>query len=338
MNKTLDIQFLNRFGIRLSQFKKVDTDLWRCRCPLCGDSQKHKNKTRGYFGFKEGRLCFYCHNCLRSPSFGSMLKQLDPALFQEYIFAKFKTRDTKNETVSEHLDVTKPTFPERLLDGHAIPFSNLLATHEAKRFAASRKLPGDYQKGLYFTENCQKTCEGVTGKSEDETGRKYPSDRRIIIPFLNEKKELIGFQCRALDSNSELRYVTVKLTGDRMVFGLDKVDWTKDVSVVEGPFDSMFLENSLAVAGSALLKIEFDETHAHYIFDNQPRSKEINSLMQQCIDQGKCLCVWPKSFRYKDINEAVEKGMTPQEVQGLINNHLYQGLLAKVKYSQWKKI
>lgn len=336
-SKSIDIQFVNRFGIKLSQFKRVDNQLWRCRCPLCGDSQKKQTKARGYFGFKKNQLFFYCHNCLKGPSLGSLLKQLDPSLFQEYIFAKFRIKDDKDDETSELIDVARPTFEERIFDGYAVPFTNLLESHAAKRFTGSRKIPRDREKSLYFTEDCKATCQGITGET-GEDARKYPNDPRIIIPFLNEKKQVIGFQCRSLDPKASLRYVTVRLSGDRMVYGLDRIDWTKDVTVVEGPFDSMFLANCLAVAGSALLKLDFEATTLHHVFDNQPRSKEINFLMQQCIDQDKSICIWPKSFIYKDINAAVEKGMSPEQVQGIINNSLYQGLQAKVKYSQWKKI
>ena len=333
-DKSIDIQFLNRLGIKLAQFKRKDNDLWNCRCPLCGDSRNNKAKARGYFGFKKTKLWFYCHNCLKTRSFGSLLKQIDPAMYQEYVFAKFRTINTEKEPEYEP-PIEKPIFPERILDEFAVPVANLQSTHVAKRFVAGRKLPESLVQSLYFTEDCKATYEGITGEKESE----FPADARIIIPFYDENKKLIGFQGRAIDPKCKLRYVTAKLTGDRMIWGLDKVDWTKDIYMMEGPFDASFIQNSLAASSSALLKLDFDSnTIVHHVFDNQPRNKEINLLMQECISQNKSICIWPNTFRFKDINKAIECGMTPEEVQGLINKSLYQGLQARVRYSQWQKV
>jgi hypothetical protein len=66
------------------------------------------------------------------------------------------------------------------------------------------------------------------------------------------------------------------------IYGLDKVDWNKTVYIVEGPFDSMFIENSIAMVGADVDKSFFItnfETNFVMIYDNE---KEINKLLIEC--------------------------------------------------------
>ena len=51
-----------------------------------------------------------------------------------------------------------------------------------------------------------------------------------------------------------MRYITIMLDEDSpKVFGLDRVNETEPIYIVEGPFDSLFLDNSIAMAGVTLI-------------------------------------------------------------------------------------
>ena len=99
---TIDAKYIGLVSSRLQKFKKVKADLYNFRCPICGDSQKHKNKARGYMYPVKADMNFKCHNCGASSTFSNFIKTLDPVLYKQYIFEKFKTRNTGKGSLLLH--------------------------------------------------------------------------------------------------------------------------------------------------------------------------------------------------------------------------------------------
>lgn len=117
----IDSKYIGLVSSRLQKFKRVKSDLYTFRCPICGDSQKNKNKTRGYIYPVKNNTNFKCHNCGASLSFNNFLKQIDPTLHKQYTLEKFKEGHTgKNFVVEEpKFEFKKPTFKKRLEIGRA---------------------------------------------------------------------------------------------------------------------------------------------------------------------------------------------------------------------------
>ena len=86
----IDTKYIGLVSSRLPKFKKVKADLYNFRCPVCGDSQKHKNKARGYIYGIKNNANFKCHNCGASMSLNNLLKKLDTTLHKQYTLEKFK--------------------------------------------------------------------------------------------------------------------------------------------------------------------------------------------------------------------------------------------------------
>ena len=120
-----------------------------------------------------------------------------------------------------------------------------------------------------------------------------------------------------------------------------KLDVSKPVYVVEGPIDSLFLNNCVATMDAALYVassiIGLDNDYV-FVYDNEPRNKQIVSNMKKTIDLGRKVCVWPDTIQQKDINDMVLAGMHPSEIQHIIDNNTYEGLMAVMKMNQWSKV
>ena len=86
----IDSKYIGLVSSRLEKFKRVKADLYNFRCPICGDSKKHKNKARGYFYQVKTNTNFKCHNCGASSSLNNFLKQIDTTLHKQYVLEKFK--------------------------------------------------------------------------------------------------------------------------------------------------------------------------------------------------------------------------------------------------------
>ena len=72
-----------------------------------------------------------------------------------------------------------------------------------------------------------------------------------------------------------------------------------------------------------------------WIYDNEPRNREITNRISKTIDSGDSVVIWPSHIQEKDINDMVMSGL---DVQTMIKSNTYSGLEAKVKFTTWKRI
>ena len=320
----IDSKYIGLVSSRLQKFKRVKADLFNFRCPICGDSQKHKNKARGYFYQVKTNTNYKCHNCGASMSFNNFLKQIDSTLHKQYTMEKFKEGFTgRNFVVDEpKLEFTKPIFRKKI----DLPRASEVLV--ARNYLEKRNLDASqFYFAAKFKEwtNTQKHTFDTIGRDES----------RIIIPMYDTDKNLIGFQGRSLGPNS-VKYITVMLQDEApKLFGLDKIDDTKPIYITEGPFDSTFLENSVAMCGSDLDIGSFGWSSYIWVFDNEPRNREIIERINKTIDRGDQIVIWPSNIHEKDINDMVLSG---HNVKSIVESNTYSSLQAKIKFNIWKKV
>ena len=319
----VDVKYINLISSRFQKFKKVKHNLYNFRCPICGDSQKNKNKARGYLYQVKNNTNFKCHNCGLNISFNNFLKQIDTTIHKQYVFEKFKEGHSgKNFTVEKpEFKFEIPKFNPKLELPKA---STNLA---AKKYLESRKLNSD---NYYYTEKFKEWTNSLL-PTFDSTDKDEP---RIIIPLIYQNK-LVGFQGRALGL-SKVKYITIMLDDDApKIYGLDKVQKDKTIYITEGPFDSTFIRNAIALCGADGDVSQFGISDFVWIYDNEPRNAEIHNRITKVIDRGEKIVIWPNSIKEKDINEMVLSGLN---VQSVIESNTYSGLEAKLKFTTWKKI
>jgi DNA primase len=156
-----------------------------------------------------------------------------------------------------------------------------------------------------------------------------------LIPFRNEKGEVFAYQGRSFGKEKP-KYITIRLDNNTTkIFGLDRVDNSKQIYAVEGPLDSLFLDNCVAVGGADLSKLKNDII---IIFDNEPRNREICKQMNSSIRFDKKVVIWPDSMKHKDINDMIMSGYTKEQIQEIINDNIFSGAAARLRFIEWKKI
>ena len=149
----------------------------------------------------------------------------------------------------------------------------------------------------------------------------------------DEDKILIGFQGRSLGPNS-VKYITVMINEDApKIYGLDKIDNEKPIFIIEGPFDATLVQNAVAMCGSDLDIRSFGWSDYIWVYDNEPRSRQITSKLSKSIDAGDKVVIWPSQIRNKDLNDMVNSGIN---VKSVIQCNTYHGLEAKLQLSNWK--
>ena len=319
----VDSKYIGLVSPRLQKFKKVKTNLFNFRCPICGDSKKNKSKTRGYLYTIKADVNFRCHNCGASMTFSNFLKEIDTVLHKQYVFERFKSGKSGRGTVVEEpkFNFEAPQFKQKI----DLPKAD--TNERAKEYLEKRKLnPSDF----YYTSKF-KTWTNSHKKTFDSF--KY-DEPRIIIPLFY-KKSWIGFQGRSLGPNS-VKYITVIFNEHSpKIYGLDNIRTDAPVFVTEGPFDSTFIRNSIAMCGADGDVGKWGVSTPVWVYDNEPRSKEITSRISNNITNGESVVIWPNQIKEKDINDMVLAG---HDVQSIVESNIYNGLEANLQFTNWKRI
>ena len=320
----VDAKYIGLVSSRLKKFKRVKANLFNFRCPICGDSQKQKNKARGYIYPIKNNMNYKCHNCGASLSFNNFLKQVDTTLHKQYTLEKFKEGHTGRNFVVEEpkFEFSKPVFKK------SFDLPKASSNSVASDYLTKRKLNPDKfyfaDKFMEWTNSQKQTFDTIL---RDES--------RIVIPMYDETKNLIGFQGRAL-GKSFTKYITVMLDDEApKAYGLDSIDKTSTVYITEGPFDSTFIRNSIAMCGADADVHSWGISNPVWVYDNEPRNREIVERISRTIDSGDSVIIWPTNITEKDINDMILAG---HEVMSMLKSNTYHGLEAKIKFNNWKKI
>ena len=330
----LDDKYLGLISPRLEKFKKIRAGVYNFRCPYCGDSQKHKNKARGYIYQNKADYNFKCHNCGMTRSFTYFLKDRDQPLYDEYIMERYKEGLTGKGTVTPEPKFTfpQPKFRKKDICDELTKISELNTTHRAKKYLINRGINEDTLSKLYYCPNFKEW----TNKHKKIFDNTNHDDQRIIIPLRHSDGQLFGYQGRSLDPTSKMRYITVMLDEDApKLYGLEKINTKKPIYILEGPFDSLFVENSVAMCGSDVDIRSFGWSDYIWVFDNEPRNREVVNRIEKLIDRGDKVVIWPSNIKEKDVNEMI---LAKHDICTILESSAYSELTAKLKLNLWKKV
>jgi hypothetical protein len=265
---------------------------------------------------------------------GKFIKYVDPALYNEYQLESFVQSNTAPK-VDVNQFITKPVFKPKIVESNLPEIRFLNKDHPARKYMEDRMIPLD--KGLYYAEDFAHYINTVF----PENTKTLYKEARIVIPFYDRDGNLLGVQGRAIGP-SKIKYITIKVNEEApKIFGWNKIDVSKRIYVVEGPIDSMFLDNAIATMDAALYHapsvVGLDYSYT-FVYDNEPRNKQIVSNMRKTIELGRKCCIWPDTIQQKDINDMVISGLHSSQIQHIIDSNTFEGLMATMKMNQWSKV
>jgi hypothetical protein len=327
---------------RLRNYKRVDNYVFNFSCPdvhpFCGDSKTHGRKARGYLYRRENGLRYHCHRCGKDSSFTYFLKTVAPDLYREYIMERTmgEGRDVKPPYDFKAFKTEAPVFRRHAPDLPQ-PFRDLPSDHEGRLYLESRKIPEERILEMGWTDDYFALARDYFNKYHDKT-YVIPG---IVIPVRDREKNIIGLQCRRMgETEGRSRYITTAFDAVNLVYGLERVDDTKDIPAFEGPFDSTFVDNAVACLGGNIINdvIATGINPKRFIicYDNEPRSKETVKKITRAIDADLRVFICPAGNEEKDINDLVLS--TPElKVSDFIQQHTYHGMEAKIRLGEWQR-
>lgn len=343
MSLSIDNKYVRLLSFRLRNFKQKKDGLYNFSCPICGDSKKNQFKARGYVFQKGNELFYRCHNCGAGTNIGGLLKSIDGNLYKEYTLERYKAGVTNNHTSANAvLQLSVPKFgkvEKQKTFEHAEWCDKLPAGHFCLEYLERRQIPKECYKSLLFTNKYRQFVTALVPNLD----KQIVDDARLVIPFYDENDEMIAVSGRALETGDKtLRYVTIRTNNNqnKLIYGMDRVNLSENVYLVEGPIDSLFISNCLASADAnlAVTAKDIDAKKIILIFDNEPRNKEIVKMVQNAIKSDHNVVIWPNTVAGKDINEMVMNGKSPGEIQQIISNNTFNGLMAQLRFNSWKRV
>lgn len=333
----LEQKYIGIVSGRLERFRRVNSTTYNFRCPVCGDSQKQKHKARGYLFPKDGGgHLYHCHNCHITLGFDKFIETVDPVVYNDYLrellLEKYGREKPKSDVEIFAEKMKTPVFVRNTALKSLKKISQLQYNHPAKKYVDSRCIPPAVHYKLFYAPRFKQFVNSIIPNKFENVQKDEP---RLIIPFLDKEKNLFGFQGRSFAKDG-MRYITIMIRDEPKVFGLDKCDQSTTHFITEGPIDSLFISNSLAMAGQSIDWSVCNE-HSVFVFDNEPRSKDTCKKIESVIDKGFSVVLLPHSITQKDVNDIVLANKNI-DIDALLFDNIYNGLKAKLKLQQWKKI
>ena len=288
-------------------------------------------------------MFYKCHNCGAGHTFGGLLKIVDSLLYPQYIMERY------SEGVAGHranktpeFNFEPPTFKtgnEKLIDQLMDRVDKLAeqaelsdSNHIAVDYCKKRGIPKEKWNRLYHIDNIREIHQ-LAPKYKDRIKTTEP---RLAIPFFDREGKMTAISLRDY-GNNPLKYILVKMNeNSSTIYGLDVINYNKPVKIVEGPLDSLFLDNAIACAGTSFNKIEslnLPEDRV-IIVDNQPKNKEVCNIIHNLIKAGEKVVIWPEDIEQKDINDMI---LADVDVENLISNNVFHKLEAELRFTNWRK-
>ena len=331
-----ELKYAQMLSGRLENFRIRNTNPYKInfRCPICGDSQKSRSKARGWLLESKNTFHYYCHNCGASQGFSFFLKGVDQLLYNDYVAERFVANTTvkDTETKENQFKTEAPKFNKTNPLLKIKKVSQLKHDHPVKKYIQKRQIPTQHHYRLYYARHFKTWINGIIPNKFEHVGKDEP---RLIIPFIDKNGNCFGVSARGFDPKG-IRYITIMFEERPKIFGLDKVNFNQPYYITEGAIDSMFLENAVAMAGAeGTTKGVQNTENAIFVFDAEPRNKEIHKRMEKVIKAGYKICIWPTDLPGKDINEIFLSGLHPEK---LIEDNTYSGLQAELKFAEWRKV
>lgn len=307
----------------------------RCRCPVCGDSKSDENKARFWARGVDDTVLLHCFNCEYSANIVRYLKEYEEELYREYLVEKRKSQFTYTPPKKEESKPKEKAYVEYL--PYSVRIDTLSEDNKIVQYIKKRKLPSSAYSKIYFTKEWQKLVNEINPGTYS-----YPRDEmRLVIPIFSKEGKIESFQGRALKKDDSRKYITIKADENASkIYGLERVKEDNPIFVMEGPIDSLFIPNAIAITGGSLdlNEVPFPEKRI-WVMDNEPRHPDTIKRMTKLVKAGEKVVFWDKwNVEGKDINEFVINGATRMNILQYILGNYESGLKAKLRLAKYAKV
>lgn len=318
------LEFIQKLGLELDNFTQ-STDRSFIFSHTCETDRGKRTQRRANFFEHKNFMFFHCYHCSESSSFDSFLKKTNPSMFREYKFSlygkKKEPKPPKQVDVSPFLATQSPVAPPKIrphILKDVIMLDTLDASHPIIKWVESRAIPHTMFSRLGYVEDFHTYFQEHDLKDRIKKYSGFKEEKktpRIVIPYYDKDGNPFATTCRAIGSETP-KYVYVFNEGidkSHLIYGLWKLDVTRDFFVTEGQFDSMFLDNGISIGGANYCKNEFLLEHKKRVIivpDNDWKTnKHIQKSLIDALEAGFRVSFLPSELpNAKDVNDIILSG------------------------------
>lgn len=314
------------------------TNTYTGGCPICREGNSWGRKSRLYYIPNDEVIC--CHNCGWYSSHINWIMEVDKISYKE-LMQQVERCDYEYGIPRESNIKDKPTVDDLPKDSINILNSTQLNYYKDNKVIKDIVSMIVDRRLNVATNKPRSLFVSLTD---------YTHKNRLIIPFYNHKNECVFYQSRRIYDDGTPKYLS-KSNGDKTLFNYNNIQSGADnVFITEGPIDSFFIDNCVAVAGIqqksknslTIQQVEqFDRlflTQRVWVLDSQWLDQTSRLKTEELLTAGQCVFLWPSDVgtRFKDINEMCIHFKINKVSEKYILDNTYCGLKGIVKLKQIK--
>jgi hypothetical protein len=313
---------------------KKSNNSYEAGCPICREGNSWNKKRRLYYLPESGVMC--CHNCGWYSNTMKWVLEVSGLTYNEIVNEikanEFNVIDISTETVSvSSFEVESlPKDSINLLSKQQVDYyHDNKIVQQAVQYIKSRKLdtavnapPAIY---LSLTDSVHKN--------------------RVCLPSYDTNNKVVYYQTRSFLENDDRPKYLSKINSPKNVYGIENVtDIHKYIYLFEGPIDSFFIENGVAIYGiqenstQSLTEYQRDILSKYYymntvwVLDNQHIDTASREKTKLLLDRGENVFIWPRSLsKFKDFNEMCMKYNLDEIDHKFIESRTFSGSDAKMQ-------
>jgi len=314
------------------------TNTYTGGCPICREGKSWGRKSRCYYVPKDSVIC--CHNCGWYGKPGDWVMELENINYRE---------------LCKQIDKCDYEYGIPVVTPKKIPFTPDLPRDCINLFDRT-------QLQYYKNNKIVKLAAEIIVKRRLNVATNRPKSiyttitdmvhkNRLVIPFNDRENRCIFYQSRDLLNDPNRPKYLSKQNSEKSLFNYDQVSTSAEhVFITEGPIDSFFVSNSVAVAGiqeksqntlTSTQRAQLERlflTQPVWVLDSQWQDSASLLKTNILLKQGECVFIWPQDTGklFKDINDmCVHFKLNKVSTKYLLDN-TYCGLQGLVKLKQIK--
>lgn len=317
-------------GYKVS-YNKYNNTYISC-CPLCKEGKSWGRKKRCFYIPENDNI--FCHNCGISLKPYNWIRKVSGMGDEELR----RDMESSNYSIEIPLEVEKPikilpSLPEdsiNLFDKMQMDYyHNDEIVKTALNYIKTRKLDVAINRpdALFISK------------------KDFSHKNRLILPFKDSNGKIVFYQSRKLFEWDDKPTYLSKFGADKSLFGMDRINSEKEyVFLFEGPIDSCFVKNSIAVGGINEGQHRFTPTQNDqleelkffkkiWVLDSQWIDRASREKTKVLLEMGECVFIWPKKWgHYKDFNDICISKDIPGISSNFIREHSFCGKSSLLKY------
>jgi len=315
--------------------KKHNGRIYEAGCPICKEGKSWGRKRRLYYIVAENHI--FCHNCGWTGNVIKFIQEVEGVTYKE-IMKEMEDYDILPDIIDgEEEKVTFRPTPDLPLDSINLLDELQLEYHNSNDIV-NHVFDFTTRRKLFSACNRPKT---LWVSLKDNIHR-----NRLVLPFYDESNNIIHYQSRSvLPTDNKLPKYLSKVGSEKSLFNVNNINSEIDnIFIFEGPIDSCFVRNGVAVAGiqenSNLLYTQRQKEQLRsfpfhdkiWVLDSQHQDKAAYIKTERLIEQGETVFIWPKEYgdRYKDFNDmAIDLDISEIPYKFILKNS-YTGLKARL--------